>query len=185
MIEHISHYMCTSGKSPDTTGQQRTIEIEFRPVIGCEWHCRNHRSCTDGSRSRNLRLASYVGPFVIQYQQCPHHSWGHISWHCWLYASNQKVPDEDPFGTIKVGHVELSLKESKTPLEKVNISQYMEGSLRIWRAMAIEDKADLGHIFEYVTYLIKFATLARSFQWQSLLKYDLAYRKGESEMMVF
>ena len=27
-------------------------------------------------------------------------------------ASNQKVPDEDPFGTIKVGQVELSLKES-------------------------------------------------------------------------
>ena len=97
-------------------------------------------------------------------------------------ASNQKVPDEDPFGTIKVGQVELSLKESKTPLEKVNISQYMEGSLRILRAMAIEDKADLGHVLEYVNYLIKFATLAQSFQWQSLLKYDLAYRKGQSEM---
>ena len=97
-------------------------------------------------------------------------------------ARNQKVPDEDPFGTIKVGQVELSLKESKSPLEKVNISKYMEGSLRILRAMAIEDKADLGHVLEYVNYLIKFATLAQSFQWQSLLKYDLAYRKGQSEM---
>lgn len=34
-------------------------------------------------------------------------------------------------GTVKVGQIELSLRDSKVPLEKINLAQYMEGSLRI------------------------------------------------------
>ena len=99
-----------------------------------------------------------------------------------MCAKNLGSQNSDPCGTIKMGEVELSLKEAKIAIDKINLPQYMEASLRILRSMAVEDKAGLGQILEYVNYLIKFATLAQTFRWESLLRYDHAYRKGQSQM---
>ena len=92
--------------------------------------------------------------------------------------------NQDPCGTLKVGAVEVALspKESKISLEKVQLTQYMEASLKILKAMVVEDGADLARIMEYVNYLIKFATFAQSFSWQALLRYDFEYRKEQAEM---
>jgi hypothetical protein len=81
-----------------------------------------------------------------------------------------------------VGEVELSLKEAKIAIEKNQSGTVHGGGLRILRAMAVEDKVGIGQIMEYVNYLIKFATLAQSFGWESLLQYDHEYRKGQSQM---
>lgn len=88
----------------------------------------------------------------------------------------------DHTGTVTVNGVELTLKDSKGPLESIKMSQYMEASLRILRAMVVEDKAGLAQVMDYIGYLTKFATLAQTFKWDSLLRYDYAYRKAQSDM---
>ncbi len=70
----------------------------------------------------------------------------------------------DQFGTVKMGHIEISLRENKVPLEKLNLAQYMEGSLRILRSMVVDDNITMGQAMEYVNYLIKFSMLAQEFQ---------------------
>lgn len=84
-------------------------------------------------------------------------------------------------GTICMQGSELVIKESKGPLDNVTIAQYMEGSLRILRACAIEDKVDINGIMQQVGYLIKFAQFAQTFRWKSLLNYDYEYRRAQSE----
>lgn len=83
-------------------------------------------------------------------------------------------------GSIQIGAQEFLLKDSKIPWERMNVSQYMEGSIRIMREMAIQDKCSLGDILEYANYLVKISTLGQCFNWQSILKYDQAYRKAQA-----
>ena len=87
----------------------------------------------------------------------------------------------DSLGTVKVGSTELSLKDSRMPLEKIRFTQYIEASLMILRAMVLEDKADMTTVLEYVAYIIKMSRLAQSFRWESLLRYDVEYRKAQAE----
>ena len=98
-------------------------------------------------------------------------------------AAVQKQSDQvDETGTVKVGAVEFSLKETKVSIDKVKISQYMEASLRILRQMVIEDEVDMVQVMQYISYIIKIATLAQSFTWNSVLKYDQEYRKRQAEL---
>lgn len=83
-------------------------------------------------------------------------------------------------GSIKIGAQEFLLKDTKIPWERLNVPQYMEGSLRIMREMALQDKCGVGELLEYSNYLVKIATLGQCFNWQSVLKYDQAYRKAQS-----
>ena len=88
----------------------------------------------------------------------------------------------DRSGTITVGSVELAMKNSKIPLDKVTISQYMEASLRILRAMVAEDGMQFSDVMNYVGYLVKISTLAQNFRWEQVLKYDQEYRKAQTEL---
>ena len=78
--------------------------------------------------------------------------------------------------------VALSLKESKVPLEKTQLTQFMEASLKILKAMITEDGLNTSSILDYINYLIKFATFAQSFKWDSLLRYDYEYRKSQADV---
>ena len=55
-------------------------------------------------------------------------------------------------GTVKLGEQEFLLKDTKIPWELLNVAQYMEGSLKILREMALEDKCAIGELLEYVGY---------------------------------
>jgi hypothetical protein len=83
--------------------------------------------------------------------------------------------------SIRIGSQEFLLKDSKIPVELINISQYMEGSLRIMRDLALHENYCKEQLLEYTNYLIKISTLAQCFEWKSVLKYDQAYRKAQSE----
>lgn len=89
----------------------------------------------------------------------------------------------DPTGTLTLGALEvpLQLKESKIPLEKVQLSQYMEASLKILKAMIDEDQINMSTVQNYLGYVIKIATFSQSFRWESVLRYDHEYRKGQAE----
>lgn len=82
--------------------------------------------------------------------------------------------------SVQIGMQEFLLKDSKIPWDLLNATQYMEGSLKIMREMAIHDKCSIGELLEYTNYLIKIATLGQCFDWPSILKYDQAYRKAQA-----
>jgi hypothetical protein len=84
-------------------------------------------------------------------------------------------------GSIQIGSQQFLLKDSKIPWEVLTISQYMEGGLKILREMALNDGASKGELLEYANYLVKISTLAQCFHWQSVLKYDQAYRKAQAQ----
>lgn len=101
------------------------------------------------------------------------------------FISNKLKYNSEPTdhtGTVTVNGVALSLKDTKGPLESIKMSQYMEASLHILRAMVMEDRAGLAEVMDYIGYLTKFATLAQTFKWDSLLRYDYAYRKAQADM---
>ena len=100
------------------------------------------------------------------------------------YVTSQvKDSDHDTTsGTIQMGSVEFAMKTNRIPLEKITIAQYMEASLRILRAMVTEDHISFETAMSYVGYLVKIATLAQSFKWQQVLKYDQEYRKVQAEL---
>lgn len=85
-------------------------------------------------------------------------------------------------GMINIGDIQMSLKQAKPPLEKVRLSQYMEASLLILRAMALEDGLGVTQILQYVGYLTKIATFAQTYRWDSVLQYDFQYRKSQAEL---
>lgn len=82
--------------------------------------------------------------------------------------------------SVQIGSQEFLLKDSKIPWELLNVTQYMEGSLKIMREMALHDKCSIGELVEYTNYLVKIATLGQCFDWPSVLKYDQAYRKAQA-----
>ena len=93
-----------------------------------------------------------------------------------------KCSDSTPqAGCIQIGSQEFLLKDSKIPLELINVSQYMEGSLRILRDYALHENYSKEQIVAYTNYVIKIATLAQCFEWKSVLKYDQAYRRAQAE----
>lgn len=85
----------------------------------------------------------------------------------------------DP-ASIQIGSQSFLLKDTKISWELLDVAQYMEGSLRILREMALHDKCSVGELLEYVNYLVKIATLGQCFQWRSVLKYDQEYRKAQA-----
>lgn len=88
-------------------------------------------------------------------------------------------PDSGP-ASVQIGSQEFLLKDCKIPWELLNVAQYMEGSLKIMREMALQDKCKMGELLEYANYLVKIATLGQCFHWPSVLKYDQAYRKAQA-----
>lgn len=82
--------------------------------------------------------------------------------------------------SVKIGSHEFLMKDTKIPWELLNVSQYMEGSIKIMREMALQDKCKMGELLEYANYLVKIATLGQCFSWSSVLKYDQAYRKAQA-----
>ena len=62
------------------------------------------------------------------------------------------------------------------------MTQYMEGRVKVLREMIREDGASTDTISNYVNYQIKIATFAQTFKWDSVLRYALEYRKGQSEV---
>ena len=88
----------------------------------------------------------------------------------------------DSSGTITVGSVKLAVKNGKVPIDKVTIAQYMEASLRIVRSMVTENNVQFPEVMNYVGYLVKIATLAQSFKWEQVIKYDQEYRKSQAEL---
>ena len=95
---------------------------------------------------------------------------------------NGSGENDDPLETITFGSKQISLTESKLPLEKLKLAQYMEGSLKILRAMVTEDEADINKVLNYVTYVTKIAMFAQVFQWEAVLKYDVEYRKSQAAL---
>ncbi len=100
----------------------------------------------------------------------------------YVSVTNKMSYPNDPSGTVKIGNVELSIKDKKIAIEGLSMSQYMEASLRIMRDMVSEDGADMATIMQYAGYLIKISHLAQAFRWDSVLRYDHAYRKHQAEM---
>ena len=81
-----------------------------------------------------------------------------------------------------IGSHEFCLKDTRPALDGINVAQYMEASLKILREMTLKDKLSVQGMLDYVNYVIKIATMSQSFQWQSVLKYDLEYRKAQAEL---
>lgn len=93
-------------------------------------------------------------------------------------------PDEGNKSTdvLSIGTFEFVLNDKRPAYSSVNVSQYMEASMRILREMAVKDNINKTEILDYVNYIVKIATLSQSFSWDSVLKYDLEYRKAQSEL---
>jgi hypothetical protein len=83
---------------------------------------------------------------------------------------------------ITLGAQEFVLNDRRPSYDSLDISQYMEASMRILREMCIKDNVGKCEMLDYVNYIIKIATLCQSFKWDSVLKYDLEYRKAQAEM---
>lgn len=96
-------------------------------------------------------------------------------------AAPSKINDNDS-GVLSVGDIQMTLKTSKPPLEKIRFSQYMEGSSLILRAMILEDNIDMPQVLQYLSYQTKIATFAQVYQWYSVLQYDFHYRKSQAEL---
>ncbi len=58
----------------------------------------------------------------------------------------------------------------------------MEASLRILQVMVSEDNASMSDVMDYIGYITKIATLAQSFGWESVLRYDYEYRKAQARL---
>lgn len=91
------------------------------------------------------------------------------------YISSVNRPDANT--TLTLGGVEFTSSTlRKVPHDKLSWAQYMEGALRIMRAMVTEDGAQLDTVMDYVNYLIQISTFAQSFPWVNVLQYDRVYR---------
>ena len=85
--------------------------------------------------------------------------------------------------SVTLGGVEFkSTATRKLQHEKLTAPQYMEGALRILRAMVIEDGINLEYSMDYVNYLIQVAVFAQSFNWTNVLSYDKDYRQEQHEL---
>lgn len=89
--------------------------------------------------------------------------------------------NEEP-GVFTVGSHEFCLKDKRPPLDSINVAHYMEASLKILRELTIKEKLAVRDMLDYISYVIKIATMCQSFQWESILKYDLEYRKAQAEL---
>ncbi len=96
--------------------------------------------------------------------------------------TKDKSGSRDPSGTLTVNGLDVVLKESKGQLESVRVTQYMEASLRILQLMVAEDKASLSQVMDYAGYIMKIASFAQSFKWESVLRYDYEYRKAQAKL---
>jgi hypothetical protein len=92
------------------------------------------------------------------------------------------TPSDNAAEVFSVGSHEFCLKDKRPTLESISVAQYMEASLKILREMAIKEKLSVSDMLDYINYVIKIATFSQSFQWASVLKYDLEYRKTQAEL---
>jgi hypothetical protein len=97
------------------------------------------------------------------------------------YITNVNKKEED--STVMIGGVEFSMnKDKRVPHDKVCMQQYMEGSLRILRAMMLEEGMQLPQVLDYVNYLIQVSIFAQTFPWRNVLSYDKLYREEQATL---
>ena len=138
----------------------------------------------------NPAVASLLNPPAAL--TTPDHSGGNYldpyQFGCDRFATKKRaVPDfvcnlnrRDNNATVSFGGVEfVTTGNKKIPQERLTPGQYMEGSLRILRAMVTEDAAQLDTVMDYINYLIQINVFAQSFQWTNIMNYDRIYREEQ------
>ena len=139
-------------------------------------------SATDGTREKTEGKAEIFDP-LLQYEAKQNRGKRVKPRDIRDYISMHPMNAESDGGdTVSFGAMEFTLKDSKIPLNRVKINQYMEASLRILRLILTEDNASIPQVVQHVGYLIKIATLAQTFRWEQVLKYDQEYRKSQAEL---
>jgi hypothetical protein len=84
---------------------------------------------------------------------------------------------------VNLGGVEFRSVTSKKPQhDRLSPYQYMEGAMRILRAMVLEDGASIEQIMDYVNYVIQIGVFAQTYTWPSTLGYDQEYRQQQQEL---
>ena len=108
---------------------------------------------------------------------------------CDRYATKKRnVPDfvsninkQDNNSTLTLGGVEfVSSATKKTPHDRLSNPQFMEGALRILRALITEDGVATDVVVDHINYLIQISIFAQSFPWTNVLQYDKVYREEQS-----
>ena len=85
--------------------------------------------------------------------------------------------------TLSLGGVEFTTTANKkVSHEKLTMAQYMEGALRIVRAMVIEDGASLEQVMDYINYIIQVSVFGQTFAWSNVMQYDKVYRNEQAAL---
>ena len=100
----------------------------------------------------------------------------------YVVLANKQGKYDNNSEILQVGSHELLLTDKRPAYSSLSVAQYTEASMRILREMAIKDNISRSEMLDYVNYVIKVATLSQSFSWESVLKYDMEYRKSQAEM---
>ena len=91
-------------------------------------------------------------------------------------------PSYDAEETMNIGGVEFAVsKGKKLPMDKVKLSHYMEGALRVLREMVVEEQLPQDQVVHHLNYLIQVACFAQSKPWQQVLGYDTIYRREQHQ----
>ena len=84
---------------------------------------------------------------------------------------------------VNLGGVEFRSSAVKKPQhDRLSLAQYVEGALRVLRAMVIEDGATMDHAIDYINYIVQIAVFAQTYAWPNVLAYDLEYRTQQQEL---
>ena len=74
--------------------------------------------------------------------------------------------------------MELTIPSAKPKLDFSPL-QYLEANLPILREMAM-DGQPTSALLQYVSYLIKVASMGQGLLWKSVIQYDTEYRKSQA-----
>lgn len=84
---------------------------------------------------------------------------------------------------VNLGGIEFRSTAARKPQhDRLSVPQYMEGSLRLLRAIILEDGASTEHIMDYINYMVQIAVFAQTYAWPSVLAYDIEYRAQQQDL---
>lgn len=84
---------------------------------------------------------------------------------------------------VSLGGVEFhSTATKRLQHDRLSVAQYMEGALRILRAMVLEDGIPQEQTMDYINYVIQVAVFAQAYPWMNVLAYDKVYRQEQHDL---
>ena len=84
---------------------------------------------------------------------------------------------------MNLGGIEFRSTAARKPQhDRLSMSQYMEGSLRLLRAIILGDGASTEHIMDYINYMVQVAVFSQTYAWHSVLAYDIEYRAQQQDL---